>query len=377
MRQTIMPEIKKSQVVLILGVLLITAPWLAQAQEPEQSKQFMLDNGLRVFLLEKKNLPLLNLAFAFNLGSKDESEETSGLVHILEHYTLFRGTELRTADEVIKEIRKHGAYFNAHTDRDLIIFEMSLPSEYAVFALENQREILFQQKFAQEELDKEKKVILEELSQIEDDPIKYGTSLAYQNLFQDHPYQRPIYGKKEIIQSATAEQIDNFYRDYFVPSNGSLAIVGDFAVGEMEKKVKDVFGPLESRGLSPKKIEKIQKLKRTIEIEKEMDVNQAYLVIGMLAPDYNHPDQFAADVLTEILGRGVAPLLNFALRGRRKLADSLAMNYISLKYGGAMLIYITCDPNLLKAAKNEPLCRHLSSQVYAFKGGRRYGPVHG
>jgi len=191
MRQTIMPEIKKSQVVLILGVLLITAPWLAQAQEPEQSKQFMLDNGLRVFLLEKKNLPLLNLAFAFNLGSKDESEETSGLVHILEHYTLFRGTELRTADEVIKEIRKHGAYFNAHTDRDLIIFEMSLPSEYAVFALENQREILFQQKFAQEELDKEKKVILEELSQIEDDPIKYGTSLAYQNLFHDHPYRWP------------------------------------------------------------------------------------------------------------------------------------------------------------------------------------------
>ena len=347
--------VKKIKILLIIGVLMTTALFSARAQEPEHSKYFVLENGLKVFLLEKRILPLLNIAFAFNLGSKDETEETSGLAHILEHYTLFRGTELRTGEEVIKDIRQHGAYFNAHTDRDLIIFEMSLPSEYADFALNNQKEILFQMKIKQEELDEEKKVILEELSQIEDDPFKYGTSLAYQNLFQEHPYHRPIYGKKEVIQEATAEQLEMFCREYFVSSNGSLAIIGDFKIAEMEEKVKDILGSIERKEFTPKKIGKVQKLKKTIEIEREMDVNQAYLIIGMLAPDYNHPDQYAADVLTEILGRGVSPLLNMALRGRRKLAHSIAMSFVSFKYGGAMLIYLTCEPKQLKAARSQTL----------------------
>ncbi len=347
--------VKKIKILLITGALLITVPLTDQAQEPDRSKYFELENGLKVFLLEKRNLPLLNIAFAFNLGSKDETEETSGLVHILEHYTLFRGTELRTGEEVVRELREHGAYFNAHTDRDLILFDLTLPSEYADFALNNQKEILFQLNLDQEELNKEKKVILEELSQTKDDPFKYGTSLAFQNLFQNHPYHRPIYGNKDIIQAATAEQLGNFYRRYFVPANGSLAIVGDFRIEDMEKKVKDIFGSLENREISPKKIETIQKLKKTIEIEHEMDVNQAYLIIGMLAPDYNHPDQYAADVLTEIMGRGVSPLLNAALRGKRNLAHSIFMSYTSLKYGGAMLIYLTCDPKHLKSAKSKTL----------------------
>ncbi len=347
--------LKKIRILLIIGALLITKNLTAQDQEQDPAKFFELENGLKVFLLEKRSLPLLNIAFAFNLGSKDETEETSGLVHILEHYTLFRGTELRTGEDIIKELRKHGAYFNAHTDRDLMLFDMTLPSEYAGFALNNQKEILFQLKLDQEELDKEKKVILEELSQTKDDPFKYGTSLAFQNLFQNHSYHRPIYGNEDIIQVATVEQLENFYRQYFVPANGSLAIVGDFRIEDMEKKVKDIFGPLENREFSPKKIETIPKLKKTIEIEQEMDVNQAYLIIGMLAPDYNHPDQYAADVLTEILGRGVSPLLNRALRGRRNLAHSIFMNYTSLKYGGAILIYLTCDPKHLKSAKNKTL----------------------
>ncbi len=346
-------KIKNIMAFLFLGVLMITGSLLTSAQEEEQSKQFELENGLKVFLLEKRSLPLINLVVAFDIGSKDESEETSGLVHILEHYILFRGTELRSGDEVKQDIRRHGAYFNAHTDRDLMVFEMTLPSEYADFALNNQKEILFQLKLTQEELDKEKKVILEEISQLEDDPFKYATSLVYQNLFQNHPYQKPIYGTREIIQAATTEQLENFYRKFFVPDNCSLAVVGDFAVEDMEQKVKNVYSSLESKEFSPNKYEKIQKLKKTIEIEKEMDVNQAYLVIGMLAPDYNHPDQYAVDILTEILGRGVMPMLNYPLRGRRKLAHSIAMNYISLKYGGAILIYLTCEPKLVKAAKSE------------------------
>lgn len=338
-------------VLLIFCLLFITA---INSQDKTQ-KYFELDSGLKVFLYEKHTLPLVNLVFAVNLGTKDESEETNGIVHILEHYILFRGTEFRTGPEISQDIRRHGAYFNAHTSLDLATFEISLPSEHADFALRNQKEILFNLKLSQEELDEEKKVILEELSQIQDDPLKYATSLVYQNLFKNHPYQKPIQGKKEIIEALTIEQIEKFYRKFFVPSNSVLAIVGDFEIEEMEKKTKDIFGDLKKEEISTPKYEKAPALKKTVEIKQEMDVNQAYLVIGISGPDYNHKDQYALDILTQILGRGVNPMLNYPLRGRRNLAQSALMRYGAHKYGGVIIIYITLDPKNIGITKRETI----------------------
>ncbi len=337
---------------LLLFCLLFITP--ANSQDKNQ-KYFELENGLKIFLYEKHTLPLVNLVFAVNLGTKDESEKTNGIVHILEHYILFRGTEFRSGEEISQDIRRHGAYFNAHTSPDLATFEISLPSEYADFALRNQKEILFNLKLSQEELDEEKKVILEELSQIQDDPIKYATSLVYQNLFKDHPYQKPVPGKKETIEALTVEQVEKFYRKFFVPSNSVLAIVGDFETEEMEKKTKDIFGDLKKDEITPPKYEKSHALKKTVEIKQEMDVNQAYLVIGIPGPDYNDKDQYAIDMLTQILGRGVNPMLNYPLRGRRNLAQSALMRYSAHKYGGAIIIYIALKPKNIGITKRETI----------------------
>jgi len=324
-------------------------------EEDGQAKFFELENGMKVFLYEKQDLPLINLVFAFDLGIKNESDETNGLVHILEHYILFRGSEFRSGEEIGKAIRSHGAYFNGHTGLDLATFELSLPSEYADFALENQKEILFHLKIAQEELDKEKQIILEELSQIQDDPIKFATSLIHQNLFQNHPYQRPIHGKREIIEAANVEQIQKFYENYFVPANCALAVVGDFNVEDMEEKIKKKFSDLENNGFTPQKFEKVIPLEDDIEIEEKMDVNIGYLVIGFQAPDYNHQDLYSMDVLTEVVGRGVIPLLSYALRGRRQLVETISMGYGSYKYGGMASIYLTLDPKYMRAARTETI----------------------
>jgi zinc protease len=325
--------------------------------QPEKTRfeNFELENGLKVFLFERHELPLLNMVFAFDLGTKNESDETNGLVHILEHYILFRGTELRTGAEIGRDIRSHGAYFNAHTGRDLATFELSLPSEFTDFALENQKEILFQLKFSQEELDKEKPIIQEELSQIKDDPLKYATSLVYQNIFQNHPYQRPIYGKEEIIKSATIDDIQKFHQKYFVPANCALAVVGDFDTVDLHEKIVAMFGRLENKGFIPPKFEKVIPIKKDMEIEQEMDVNTGHLIIGKTGPDYNDKDQYVVDVLVEVLGRGVVPMLNQPLRGSRELAETITMGFGSYEYGGLIYVYMTLDPKKIKSAKREAL----------------------
>lgn len=334
---------------MVLLILLVNWPLRAE----EKASHFKLENGMEVFCYEKHSLPLVHVVMAVNLGSKDETQQTSGMVHILEHCILFRGTENRNGTQVAQDVREHGAYFNAHTGRDLSLFELTVPSEYAEWSLENQKDILFHLKISQDELDKEKQIILEEINQLEDDPMKYATSLVYQNLFQNHPYQKPIYGNKTNIESATVEQIEKFHKKFFVPSNCALSVVGDFNLEEIKEKIKSTFGNIPNGSLSFHQHSKVSPLKEKVEQKKEMDVEQGYLVIGLPAPDYNHADQYAVDLLTEIMGRGVNPLLNHPLQKRRVYVHSVSMSYNSLKYGGIINIHIRIDPKNIHTAQRE------------------------
>ena len=348
--------------ILLLGAGGAAAPTLGPpvpagpGSEAPAIKYLTLENGLRVILLERHNLPLINVVAAVDAGTKNETDASSGITHILEHYVLFRGTDQRSGSQVAREIRRHGAYFNAQTGQDLAVFEISLPAEHADFALANQKEILFHLKLTPVELDAEKEVILEEIRQIEDDPLRFGTSLVFQNLFPGHPYQRPVYGRAESIRALTVDDVDRFYRAHFAPSAMALAVVGDFALAEMEAKVRAVYGPVPRVEPIATALPKPAPLGKTVEIELERDVEEGYLIIGAAGPDYNDPDQYAADVLTQALGQGLNPMLNIALRGgRRDLIHTVQMSYTALKKAGAFIVYMTLEPKNLAAARIEAI----------------------
>jgi zinc protease len=346
--------------ILFLGAGLASAPVREPAppgrpgEDTPAAKSFVLENGLRVVLLERHNLPLLNVVAAVDAGTKDETEAGNGISHILEHYILFRGTEMRSGSQVALDVRRHGAYFNAHTGQDLTTFEISLPIEYADFALRNQKDILFSLKLTPSELDAEKEVILEEIRQIEDDPFRIGTALVYRNLFPGHPYRHPVSGRADSIKALTVEDVDRFYRARFVPSAMAVAVVGDFALADMEAKIRTVFGPVPKADSIAAPLPQPAPPAKTIEIDLERDVEEAYIVIGAAGPDYNDPDQYAAEVLTQALGQGLNPMLNVALRGgRRDLINSVQMTYSALKKAGAFIVYLTLEPKYLAAAKKE------------------------
>lgn len=350
---------QRKPTLLVLGIcitFLLVSSFFAQEDDQESSsKSFELDNGLKVFLYEKHTLPLVNCVFAVNVGSKDEADKDSGLVHILEHYVLFRGTHQRSGEKIGQDMRRHGAYFNAHTGRDLSTFEITLPSEYTEFALENLKDVLFNLDINQAALDEEKEVILEEINQLQDDPMRLATALVYQNLFPGHPYQKPIYGTVETIKNATAEQMAGFYSRYFTPGNSSLALVGDFALEQAEDMVRKVFGGLAEGDFKPAPFPLAPPLKKKVEIKQNMDVNLGYLVIGLTGPDYNDPNQYALDVLSEIFGRGINPMLYHPLGRRRIQVSSIMMGYSAYKCGGAIIIQIALDAKNLKRAQREIL----------------------
>jgi zinc protease len=360
----------------VCALLALFGPALAGAED----RSFVLDNGLRVFLHEKRDLPLVHIATAFDVGSKNETDATSGLVHVLEHCILFRGSERRSGAEVSSDIRRHGAYFNANTGQDLSSFEISLPAEYAEFALRNQKDILFHLDLTQAELDDEKEIILEELNQMEDDPDRLAADLILQSLFPGHPYGRSVYGRREVIRAALVDDVLGFYRRYFVAENCAMAVVGDFATAEMENLIRTIFGPLPRTGLAPEPMPPAPPLKKGVSRRLERDVKDGYLFLGFVAPDYNHADQYAMTVLTEVLGRGVNPLLPALLRNERESLQTVNMAYLANGLGGAVIVSVRAAPkdlpyleraalNHLKRAQNEAYSKkdfQGEAEFYAF-----------
>ncbi len=337
--------------------IFILAVLLGLAAEEGPSRSFTLDNGLRVFIYEKRDLPLLHVVTGFDVGSKNETDATSGIVHLLEHCLLFRGTTARSGGGAGAEIRRHGAYFNAHTSQDLSVFEISLPAGEAEFALRNQRDILFGFDLTQAELDGEKEVILEEFNQMEDDPRRQATDLVLQALFPGHPYGRSVYGRREVIRGAGAEDVLAFYRKYFVPGNAALAVVGDFAASDMERRVREVFGGLPKAGPPAEALPMAPALEKSVSRRLERDVEDGYLYLGFVAPDYNHEDQYAVHVLTEVLGRGVNPLLPALIRSERNILQTVDTAYLANRYGGAIVVSIRADP------KDIPVLERLAVSV--------------
>jgi zinc protease len=335
----------------------------ASSQGPGRS--FVLDNGLRVFLYEKRDIPLLHIAAAIDVGSKDETDATNGFVHLLEHALLFRGGSAGRG----AEMRRHGAYFNGHTGQDLSVFEISLPSSEAGYALGAMKELVFGLELGPGDLEREKEIICEEIAQLDDDPERRSIDLVIQALFPGHPYGRPVYGRPEIIAAATADGLAAFHGRFFVPGNGALAVVGDFETADMERRVRDIFGPLSGPGSAPTGLPLAGPLKKGSFERLERDVRGGYLTIGFVAPDYNHPDQYAMSVLVEALGRGVNPLLGGHLRGLRDSVQSVAMTYLPLRYGGAALVTIKADPGDLPAVERAAIAflKRAGSQSYSKK----------
>ena len=341
-----------------LIVVVILFHWLfniwAAEEVPTGSKYFKLANGLQVFLEERDKIPLVNIGFAVHMGSRNETRETNGLVHLLEHLLLLGGTDTYPAKELMEKIRGNGLYFNAHTGHDIMTLDISAPSEHTDKALAILKEKVFNLKLAAEEVEKEKKVILEELSQIEDDPEKLGMKLLLQALFSGHPYEKPVSGDKTIIEAATASQLEAFYKKYFVPSNCAIALVGDFKIETMEKRITEIFAPFENPPGSMPEFTTVSPLKKNIEITRELDITQAHMFFGFLAPGANHEDKTTMDVLTQILGKGVQPLLYRGMSGGvRRLVETMSMSYLPLQYGGAVLIHMVVTPRNVNPAQKK------------------------
>jgi len=311
-----------------------------------------LDNGLKVMILENRQVPQVNISTTVSVGAKNESAYYDGATHLLEHLILFRGTEKMTGSEVGDAMKRHGAYFNGYTSSDWTDFVISLPKENLEFALEIHSDMLFRSNFPQEEMDKERQAVLEEINISEDDPTAKAYRSSLKTLFGDHPYAKNVLGPKENVRNFARDSVYAYYKRYYAPNNMTTVIVGDVDAKKTLELVKKYFANIPRGEETVDKYVPPPKHDKITELEFKKDVNQAYLLMTSIGPKADSPDQFPLDIMANILGGGESSRLWKKLKDEEGLVYSVGFGFYTSKYEGTLLASASFDPtNMEKVEK--------------------------
>jgi len=235
------PQFKPSQYRLRRFLLLALAIlFIGKHVWSENTKVFkhVLDNGLTVLISEMPTNPMVAVYALVKTGSATEGAFLgTGISHFLEHMA-FKGTTERGVGDIPAEIQAVGGSINASTSLDYTIYTLTVPAESFEVALEILADMLMNSVMDEEEVEKEREVIFNEMRLHEDNPNRRLTRLSFQNVYIKHPYRHPVIGYKPLLAQVTREDILQYYKSRNIPNNIILSIAGNIKVDNILPKIK-------------------------------------------------------------------------------------------------------------------------------------------
>jgi zinc protease len=205
---------------------------------------FTLDNGMTVILKEAHGSPMISSVIFVKSGARYESQFENGITHFLEHL-LFDGTVHQTREELDASIGNLGGYINAFTRKDLTAYLVLLPKQYIDYGLTVQADMLFCSLIPEEELPKERKVVIEEINQGADRSGAAAEAFFIEKAYGETDYGRPVLGYKPFIENIPREAIIAYWKQYYTPDRMTALVIGDFETDSMKQVVAEVFGQFE------------------------------------------------------------------------------------------------------------------------------------
>ena len=241
-------------------------------------KSYKLDNGHNVIIEEVHDNPIVIIDTWIKTGSINETDENNGVAHFLEHL-FFKGTSKHPAKEFDRILESKGAITNAATSKDFTHYYILIPSQYFELALELHSDMLLNPLVPRKELEKERKVVIEEIAKNNDKPQTVLYRNLIRNFYKIHPYKRDIIGTKEIIETISREQILDFYNKWYMPANMTTVIIGDVDTQRALELVKSNFNSQnvpDKKALNPVyKMDK--KPSNQIETKQELNLENGYI----------------------------------------------------------------------------------------------------
>lgn len=315
--------------------------------EPTISKT-VLENGLTILTEKIDHIRSISLGVWLKKGSRHETPVDAGIFHFIEHM-LFKGTEKRNAYEVAKIIDSIGGYTDAFTSKENTCFYAKILDEHLPIILELFSDILIHPKFDPEDIDRERKVILEEIKMVEDTPGDLVHELLMENFWPEHPLGRPILGTTHTVNAATRDQIGRSFRDNYIPTNMVVAAAGNIDHGRLVEAIRDRFR-LAAVAVAAQPPGPKVKPASTVVVRAKKDLEQAHVTIGMMAHDCHDPDRYAAGIMNVILGGSMSSRLFQRIREERGLCYTVYSSVNSYQDTGYVSIYAGTGKETLKTA---------------------------
>lgn len=330
----------------ILLMFVVTAAALGQDVPYEK---YVLPNGMTVILHEDHSLPVASVNIWYYVASKDESPGRSGFAHLFEHL-MFMGTERVPGGDFDNIMEAGGGWNNASTSEDRTnYFEMG-PSSLlpTLLWLEADRLEALGANMTQEKLDKQRAVVRNERRQsYENRPYGQADLRVHELMFPEgHPYHIPVIGTHEDLRAATVDDVKNFFATYYVPSNGSLVVAGDFEPAEIKAQINTLFGTL-PRGSEPvhRSADPVS-LGKVVRTTMSDQVQFAKIRMVYHSPAYFKPGDAEMDLASEILASGISSRLYQKLIYENKLATDVSAFQSSMLLGSLFYIDATAKPGV-------------------------------
>ncbi len=287
----------------------------------------LLDNGLKVFVIQDVNAPLAVFQIWYDAGSINEQVGKTGLSHVLEHM-MFKGTPAYGPNSFSKIIKRAGGIDNAGTSKDFVYYYQKLAPDRIFLSIELEADRM--QNLIMQDADflSERDVVMEERRmRYEDDPQSLVYEEVVSTAFKNHPYRWPVIGWMEDLERIKRDDLWHYYRARYVPNNAFIIVGGNINVASVVDKIKKEFGGI-PRGPEIPELniqEPEQRGERRVYVKKEAEL--PYVLSAYKTPNILHDDSYALDVLAGVLSGGKSARIYRSLIDEQQIALSAGAGY--------------------------------------------------
>lgn len=297
---------------------------------------YTLDNGLRVVTEYIEHVNSISVGIMVQNGSRNESRDVNGISHFIEHM-FFKGTDKRTAKEVVQDIENIGGQINAYTSKETTCYYIKALNTHVDLCLDVISDMLLNSKFDEEEIEKEKGVVIEEINMSQDNPEDVLDEIHSEAIFGNDSLAYPILGTPDRIRSFNRKKIKDYIRTHYTPYNSVLSICGKFDEKELRKLIEEYFGGWSKEDIYNPSYEPITLKNDSKYAEKQIE--QVHINLGLNGLPYANDKSYSLVLLNNIFGGGASSILFQKVREELGLCYSI-YSYMQPYLGvGTMNIY--------------------------------------
>jgi len=294
-----------------------------------------LPNGMVLLHEERSALPIVRVVLAIKAGSVVEPAEKAGLANLTADL-LNEGTKKRSSKQISDEIEFVGGELGTSGGSDYITVTLSVLKKDVDLGFDLLSDIILNPVFSEDEIKRKKAVIISSIMQQKEEPGIVASKAFKKAVFGNHPYGRPVEGTEESLDTITRRDIIDFHREYYVPNNAVLSVVGDITKGELRSLLDRYFKGWAKKDVPVKPLPVPAPLSAPEIIKIDKDLTQANIILGHLGIGRENPDFYAVSVMNYILGGGgFASRLMDNIRDNKGLSYDVHSLFLANKYGGS------------------------------------------